>query len=247
MVKHHLPRLQGFGRQRPQVITQAIPFQLCFFRHAYGPPVGSTRGGFVVRRRPAASMSNKLLRLGATAVRTRFSHHDLLSNWRPFHSTVTVKSDGFQRTPGLNAGELGGTASESKLAKMGIVFTCTNCEARVARTFTRRSYEKGVVIVRVEEKDGCTSKKGSCLHLIADNLGWFEDNPVNVETMLATRGESVQRIVVQETSSTQPAESNDAAPKPAQTRHAVKTDDGSTVELYLSEGERPASEPPLPQ
>ncbi len=128
---------------------------------------------------------------------------------------------------------------------MGIVFTCTTCEARVARTFTRRSYEKGVVIVRVEEKDGCTSKKGSCLHLIADNLGWFEDNPVNVETMLAARGEAVQRIVVKETSSTQPAESNDAGPKKAQTLQAVKTDDGSTVELYLSEGEGATPDHPL--
>jgi hypothetical protein len=192
---------------------------------------------------------SRLQKLAATAVRMCFSRQVPVRCWRPFHSTVTARSEGFQRTPGLNAGELGGTASESKLAKMGIVFTCTNCETRVARTFTRRSYEKGVVLVRVEEKDGCTSKKGSCLHLIADNLGWFDDNPVNVETMLAERGESVQRIVVQDTSDTKSAEYNAADTKPARAPRTVKTDDGSTVELFISEGEGegPTSEPPLQQ
>lgn len=87
----------------------------------------------------------------------------------------------------------------------------------MTRVFGKRSYEKGVVIVRVEQKvapvllttlwrarlharthspaetrhkfarahmqDGCKRSDGAdhCLHLIADNLGWFEDNPVNVE------------------------------------------------------------------
>lgn len=45
-----------------------------------------------------------------------------------------------------------------------ITFTCNVCEARQQKTFTKHSYEKGVVIISC---DGCSTK-----HLIADNLGW---------------------------------------------------------------------------
>jgi len=45
----------------------------------------------------------------------------------------------------------------------------------------------GIVVVRCQ---ACDSK-----HLIADNLGWFGD-AVNIEQMLAERGEEVRRILV---------------------------------------------------
>lgn len=51
--------------------------------------------------------------------------------------------------------------------RMGIQFRCKVCEHTLQKTFTRQSYEKGVVIIRC---DSCSN-----LHLIADNLGWFKD------------------------------------------------------------------------
>eukprot|EP00761_Pharyngomonas_kirbyi_P014233 gb/GECH01014263.1/.p1 GENE.gb/GECH01014263.1/~~gb/GECH01014263.1/.p1 ORF type:complete len:241 (+),score=54.20 gb/GECH01014263.1/:1-723(+) len=59
-------------------------------------------------------------------------------------------------------------------ADMAIMFTCSVCETRSQKAFTKRAYENGVVIVRC---GGCES-----LHLIADNLGWFSpDGSINVE------------------------------------------------------------------
>ena len=54
-----------------------------------------------------------------------------------------------------------------------IMFTCNVCQHRSARTFSKDAYEVGVVLIRCE---GCDN-----LHLIADNLGWFRDENVNIE------------------------------------------------------------------
>ena len=48
-----------------------------------------------------------------------------------------------------------------------MVFTCTKCNVRSAKAFSKAAYTSGVVIV---ECSGCESK-----HLIADHLGWFGD------------------------------------------------------------------------
>jgi len=68
--------------------------------------------------------------------------------------------------------------SEIKGSKYGtefyvIMFTCGVCDTRMTRKFTKKSYHEGVVIIRCES---CDSN-----HLISDNLGWFEDDPVNIE------------------------------------------------------------------
>jgi hypothetical protein len=52
-------------------------------------------------------------------------------------------------------------------SRMGIQFRCQICDHTLQKTFTRQSYEHGVVLIRC---DSCEN-----LHLIADNLGWFKD------------------------------------------------------------------------
>ena len=52
-------------------------------------------------------------------------------------------------------------------ARLAITITCKVCEERVSRTFHKQSYEKGVVIIKCPK---CNNH-----HIIADNLGWFND------------------------------------------------------------------------
>ncbi|KAG1738849.1 zf-DNL-domain-containing protein [Suillus paluster] len=80
-------------------------------------------------------------------------------------------------------------------ARLGIVFTCTAeaCSHRSSHTFTKRAYERGIVIVQCP---GCKNR-----HLIADNLGWFKDSTEdgklrNIEDLLRARGENVKRGVL---------------------------------------------------
>ena len=54
--------------------------------------------------------------------------------------------------------------------------------------FKHTTHFIGVVLIR------CPCDK---LHLIADNLGWFDDEKINVETILAERGESVKKLVAE--------------------------------------------------
>ncbi|CAM9393448.1 unnamed protein product [Ectocarpus fasciculatus] len=58
-------------------------------------------------------------------------------------------------------------SEQTREEKMTVVFTCTVCETRTAKTFAKLSYEKGVVLARCP---GCHN-----IHLIADRLGWFEE------------------------------------------------------------------------
>jgi hypothetical protein len=82
-------------------------------------------------------------------------------------------------------GRVGGVKTPG--AKISMTFTCDVCETRSTKIFHRHSYENGTVIVRCP---GCDN-----LHLVADNLGWFLDGPegYNIETILATKGQSVRR------------------------------------------------------
>ena len=66
-----------------------------------------------------------------------------------------------------------------------MVFTCKVCDQRAVKSFSRRAYEKGVVLITC---DGCKNR-----HVIADNLGWFGDEK-NVEEMLRKKGEQVLKI-----------------------------------------------------
>ncbi|KAH9992438.1 DNL zinc finger-domain-containing protein [Russula vinacea] len=76
--------------------------------------------------------------------------------------------------------------------RLSLTFTCTagTCSTRSTHQFTKRAYEKGIVLI---ECPGCKTR-----HLIADNLGWFKDSTEdgklrNVEDILRARGEAVHR------------------------------------------------------
>ncbi|KAI0642416.1 DNL zinc finger-domain-containing protein [Trametes meyenii] len=76
--------------------------------------------------------------------------------------------------------------------KLSLTFTCTveACHTRSTHQFTRRSYEKGIVIVQCP---GCKNR-----HLIADHLGWFKESTEDgklktVEDLVRAKGEKVRR------------------------------------------------------
>ncbi|EDR05843.1 uncharacterized protein LACBIDRAFT_163696, partial [Laccaria bicolor S238N-H82] len=76
--------------------------------------------------------------------------------------------------------------------RLSMTFTCTveGCGERSTHQFTKRSYERGIVLV---ECPGCKNR-----HLIADHLGWFKfgteegKNPT-IEDILRAKGEKVRR------------------------------------------------------
>ncbi|KIK62013.1 hypothetical protein GYMLUDRAFT_561679 [Collybiopsis luxurians FD-317 M1] len=76
--------------------------------------------------------------------------------------------------------------------RLSITFTCTvpDCGTRSTHEFSKRSYERGIVLV---ECPGCHNR-----HLIADHLGWFKESTEEgklktVEDLLRARGEKVRR------------------------------------------------------
>jgi protein import protein ZIM17 len=78
-----------------------------------------------------------------------------------------------------------------------MVFTCSKCNTRAAKAFSKQSYEHGVVIV---DCPGCQAK-----HLIADNLGWF-GRKGTVEEFAAQRGNTVLRRLADGTVELSPQE-----------------------------------------
>lgn len=89
------------------------------------------------------------------------------------NSRVFSTENGFKDVPGVQ------TSGE----KFVIVYTCKICETRSARKISKIGYEKGVVIVKCGK---CQSK-----HLIADNIGIFEEPGWNIKKYLSsTDGES---------------------------------------------------------
>ena len=63
------------------------------------------------------------------------------------------------------------------------VYTCKVCGNRSERKISKQAYHHGVVLVQCP---GCEKH-----HLVADNLKWFEDSPVNIQSLMQRQGESV--------------------------------------------------------
>mmetsp|Transcript_526 Transcript_526/g.792 ORF Transcript_526/g.792 Transcript_526/m.792 type:complete len:195 (+) Transcript_526:103-687(+) len=102
-----------------------------------------------------------------------------------------VSSDSAKKSLAGNAGtiqdghsNIPGAQSGGK--KLAIVFTCKVCETRSAKQFTEQAYQNGVVMVRCP---GCEN-----LHLIADRLGFFEDESWDIEKAMERMGEKVKAI-----------------------------------------------------
>ncbi|EGT57086.1 hypothetical protein CAEBREN_22322 [Caenorhabditis brenneri] len=79
------------------------------------------------------------------------------------------------------------TAIGKQEPQLSLSYTCKVCGTRQGpKTFAKSSYDKGVVIVTCT---GCHNH-----HIIADNIGWFEDfKGKNIEDHLKSKGEAVKR------------------------------------------------------
>ena len=65
-----------------------------------------------------------------------------------------------------------------------MVYTCTVCNTRAVKSISKHAYHHGVVLVRCP---GCQN-----LHLIADRMGWFEEESWDVEKLMQERGDRVK-------------------------------------------------------
>ena len=66
------------------------------------------------------------------------------------------------------------------------MMTCEVCNHKMTKTFTKKSYHTGVVIINC---DNCNNN-----HLIADNLGWFREKSVNIEDLAREKGDQAVRV-----------------------------------------------------
>mmetsp|Transcript_105415 Transcript_105415/g.251050 ORF Transcript_105415/g.251050 Transcript_105415/m.251050 type:complete len:187 (-) Transcript_105415:159-719(-) len=78
---------------------------------------------------------------------------------------------------------LPGTRAEEAYA---LAYTCGVCNHRSAKKISKRAYHHGVVIITCPS---CGNR-----HLIADRLGWFEDEGTDIEDMMKTKGEEIVKL-----------------------------------------------------
>ena len=81
---------------------------------------------------------------------------------------------------------MGGVGAGKADGEMVAAFTCEVCNTRSVKRFSKHSYTKGIVLVQCP---GCANR-----HLLADHMGWFEDEGKTIEQILAEKGEKVIRV-----------------------------------------------------
>jgi len=67
-----------------------------------------------------------------------------------------------------------------------IFYTCKVCNVRSGKTFSKKAYHEGIVVVKCP---GCQK-----LHLVADHLGWFASKGTDIETIMRERGQDITRL-----------------------------------------------------
>ena len=70
--------------------------------------------------------------------------------------------------------------------KMIVAMTCNVCDTRFAKQISKQAYEEGVVLAHCP---GCKN-----IHLIADRLGWFDDESWDITKLAKEKGESVTYV-----------------------------------------------------
>lgn len=85
----------------------------------------------------------------------------------------------------INYKDFGG-ARQGDTEHYAILFTCTKCDTRNKKMFTKKAYHHGIVVIRC---DGCDG-----LHLIADNLGWVNKEKINIEDIAKEKGISLKKL-----------------------------------------------------
>ena len=149
-------------------LCSCLPRSRSFFQA--GMPLKSfTTTGVAPVARPITRFSTLVFRLDKGTLYGNI-RLPILSNSR-FPQSLNINRSCSGQLPG--ASKLGKIYSD----KMQIVFTCNVCQERSSRVISKQAYTKGVVIVRCY---GCNNN-----HLIADNLGWFFDEPRLVKIIAA--------------------------------------------------------------
>ncbi|KAF8649281.1 hypothetical protein AX16_005909 [Volvariella volvacea WC 439] len=141
------------------------------------------------------SSSASLIRLA----RPTYPSRAFSSSIQRFNSanSNTPNADAYLDAPADSSASSGDTVTSQALPgrvepKLSLTFTCTveDCGTRSTHEFTKRSYERGIVLV---ECPGCHNR-----HLIADHLGWFKESTEEgklrtVEDLVRAKGEKVRR------------------------------------------------------
>jgi hypothetical protein len=90
------------------------------------------------------------------------------------HLPASAQSPDAQKVEGIKG------VKNSPDGLYALYFTCNICKTQDAKTFSKRAYHDGVVLIRCE---GCDK-----LHLVADNLGWFRDTRTTIEDIAKEKG-----------------------------------------------------------
>ncbi|TNY18227.1 DNL zinc finger-domain-containing protein [Rhodotorula diobovata] len=179
------------------------------------PATGTLRLATSATRSTATLLVSRAPRRRLPSQWSPSSLSSLVPHHRPLHSTRPHLDDAQHPRVPLNSPT--GTPIGQLDRRLRITFTCTapapspddgdgeggagkQCGHRSSHEFSKRSYDKGVVIVQCP---GCNNR-----HLIADHLHWFSqtpspshptgqpigaERPRTVEDLLAEKGESVRR------------------------------------------------------